>query len=217
MVYVPGGEFQMGRDDGDVYERPAHVVSVEPFFIDKYEVTNETYAAFVKETERKPPLTWKNGAYPDGAGRRPVTGVTWNDADAYARWAGKRLPTEEEWEFAARGADGRRYPWGNEDWRPSLANVESDRMVDVGSYQEGQSPFGAFDMVGNAWEWTSSSFNPSADDADKRFKNMKVIRGCMYECGRHRATTTWRRGWPANSSLVAYDKTGFRCVKDVTK
>ena len=146
----------MGRDDGDQYERPAHKVTVKPFFMDQYEVTNEDYAKFVKATANRAPSNWANGNYPDGAARKPVTGVTWDDATAYAKWAGKRLPTEEEWEFAARGTDGRLYPWGNE-WKSGLANADgvSNGMVDVGTYK-GASPFGAYDMVGNAWEWMSS-------------------------------------------------------------
>src|SRR5688572_1012757 len=123
MAYVPGGDFTMGRDDGDEYERPAHLVTVKPFFIDLNEVTNEDYEKFVKEKGYQPPASWKTGTYPEGAGRLPVTGVNWEDANAYAAWAGKRLPTEEEWEFAARGADGRTYPWGNE-WQPGQANAD---------------------------------------------------------------------------------------------
>ncbi len=106
MVYVPGGEFMMGRDDGDEYERPVHRVTVKPTFMDIHEVTNEDYANFVKATRHPSPPQWVNGAVPPGAAHKPVTGVTWDDATAYAKWAGKRLPTEEEWEFAARGTDG---------------------------------------------------------------------------------------------------------------
>ena len=99
MVYVPGGDFMMGRDEkdgGDEYERPAHKVTVKPFFMDQYEVTNEDYAKFVKATGHRVPSNWVNGNYAAGAARKPVTGVTWDDATAYAKWAGKRLPTEEE-------------------------------------------------------------------------------------------------------------------------
>src|SRR6266404_449632 len=154
MVYVPGGEFMMGRDDGDEYERPAHRVTVKPTFIDQYEVTNEDYAKFVQSTSRRAPnwalITTLSEAH------KPVTGVTWDDATAYATWAGKRLPTEEEWEFAARSTDGRRYPWGN-DWQRGNANADdaSKTLADVGSFK-GTSPYGVMDMVGNAWEWTST-------------------------------------------------------------
>jgi formylglycine-generating enzyme required for sulfatase activity len=214
MIYVPGGKFLMGNDAGDEYEKPAHIVAVTPFFIDQYEVTNEEYAEFVKETNHKPPQTWKKGTYANDEARHPVTGVTWDDANDYAEWAGKRLPTEEEWEFAARGTDGRRYPWGDE-WIAGAANAggASHGVVDVGSYPRGVSPFGAFDMVGNAWEWTDTGA-----PAQKGYKRLKVIRGCMYECDKEHATATSRRPWPANGLAARYySNTGFRCAKDATK
>jgi serine/threonine protein kinase len=221
MVAVPGGEFVMGRDEkdgGDEYERPAHKVTVKPFFIAIYEVTNEEYAKFVKATNHQPPTTWTNGAYAATDARKPVTGVSWDDANDYAKWAGKRLPTEEEWEFAARGTDGRLYPWGNE-WRAGLANVENAAggMADVGTYK-GASPFGAFDMVGNAWEWTASdmkTYPGGTINAQIAGQNLKVIRGNMYKAKQNQATTTYRRSWPARGADYQY--TGFRCAQDVTK
>ncbi len=215
MAYVPGGEFMMGRDDGDPYERPAHRVAVRPFFIDIYEVTNEDYAKFITATNRVAPHVWTDGTYPAGARRQPVTGVTWDDAIAYAKWAGKRLPTEEEWEFAARGTDGRLYPWGNA-WGADLANAErpSGGMADVGFYK-GQSPFGVFDMVGNAWEWTASkltAYKKGQALPNKPPGDLRVIRGGSYIEDKNEATTTYRRGYPVSG--VDYDKTGFRCVKD---
>lgn len=158
----------MGRNDGDEYERPAHKVTVKPFFIDIYEVTNEEWkACFMAGRCRSVlPPGWfldesgKTITYPVGTGRQPVTGVGLNNAQDYAKWVGKRLPTEEEWEFTARGTDGRRYPWGN-DWSAGLANADgaSNGLADVGTYK-GASPFGAFDMVGNASEWTDSRMLP---------------------------------------------------------
>lgn len=217
MVYVPGGTFMMGRDDGDEYERPAHAVTVKPFFIDTHEVTNEDYEKFVKSTNHRGPQTWKAGAYPSGGARKPVTGVTWDDAVAYARWVGKRLPTEEEWEFAARGTDGRRYPWANT-WQAGVANVDSvtSGMAEVGTYS-GASPFGAFDMVGNAWEWTSSDWAGYSGGkvTIRSYNKPKVIRGGAYLTPRESATTTYRRGWPSHGAATGYGETGFRCVKDV--
>lgn len=226
MVYVPGGEFTMGRDgDPTGYESPAHKVTVKPFFIDQYEVTREDYQKCVDEKRCQPPSIWGGNKFPAGTARLPVTGVTWDDANAYAKWAGKRLPTEEEWEFAARGTDGRRYPWGN-DWGVGLANADpaATGMVDVGSYPAGRSPFNVFDMVGNAWEWTTSPFQfyhdskgrMTLDDVMNGLKNLKVIRGCMYQCSKDKATTTFRRPWPANGNYD-YSDTGFRCAKDATK
>src|SRR5262249_40579891 len=107
MVFVPGGTFEMGRDNGDEFERPAHTVKVKPFFLDRTEVTNEEYHRFVAATGHRPPANWAGGKIPEGQARFPVVNVSWEDANAYARWANKRLPTEAEWEFAARGTDGR--------------------------------------------------------------------------------------------------------------
>ena len=209
----------MGRDDGDEYERPEHLASVKPFFIDIYEVTWEEYQKFIQSTGRAAPPDWVNGNYPLGAARKPVTGVAWEDAASYAEWAGKRLPTEEEWEFAARGTDGRRYPWGNE-WRDGLANANGARqgIASVGSY-EGKTPFGAFDMVGNVWEWTASAIRPYPGGRlplNLQKVDLKVIRGGSYESNKNQATSTYRRGWAARGE-VTYDQTGFRCVKDTAK
>jgi formylglycine-generating enzyme required for sulfatase activity len=134
MVYVSGGVFIMGDDAGDEYESPAHSVTVKPFFIDAYEVTSAKYAEFIRATRRAPPAGWESGTFASGTGNQPVTGVTWYDAQAYAEWAGKRLPTEQEWEFAARGTDGRRYTWGDA-WRLRVANAgdsSAGGLVDVG-------------------------------------------------------------------------------------
>jgi serine/threonine-protein kinase len=215
MVYVPGGDFMMGRDKsdgGDEYERPAHKVTVRPFFIDAHEVTCAEFREYAKEHT----LTGNEVvqcSHRDG--QSPVTGVTWDDADSYAKWAGKRLPTEEEWEFAARGTDGRRYPWGN-DWRSGLANANgaSTGLAKVGSYT-GASPFGALDMVGNAWEWTSSNLAayPGGRLPEQPAEEMRIIRGGSYAEGGGEATTTYRGFLKTRGDK--YDKTGFRCVKDV--
>jgi serine/threonine-protein kinase len=217
MVSVPGGEFTMGRADGDEYERPAHRVTVKPFFMDTYEVTCAEYDKFVKATGHRGPPQWKTGTCPASDARKPVTGVTWDDANDYAKWAGKRLPTEEEWEFAARGTDGRLYPWGN-DWKPGYAHADTTfkEVAEVGSYK-GASPFGAYDMVGNAWEWTASSLAayPGGQlPPQTTTGELKVIRGGSYESTKEYATTTYRTGWPARGAKT-YAETGFRCVKDV--
>jgi len=215
MVYVPGGEFVMGRDDGDEYERPAHKVTVKPFFIDLYEVTREDYQKCLDAQKCPLPQGW-TWTISNSTARCPVTGVTWDGANAYAQWAGKRLPTEEEWEFAARGTDGRRYPWGN-DWKEGLANANgaSNGVANVGTYK-GQSPYGAFDMAGNVWEWTANKMVPYpggtlpigvSDD-------VKVIRGGYYLSNSNQVATTLRRGWSAQGE-DDYSNTGFRCVKDL--
>jgi len=216
MAYVPGGEFMMGRDDGDEYERPAHKVTVKRFFIDINEVTRQQYQDFVNQTGHAAPANWKSKAFPAGTGQQPVTDVTWDDANAYAKWASKRLPTEEEWEFAARGTDGRRYPWGN-DWKTGNANADdaSKSLMDAGS-SKGASAYGATDMVGNAWEWTATKLvaYPGGQLSKQTTGDVRVIRGGSYTESKDEATTTYRRGYPARGNYD-YAKTGFRCVKDV--
>ena len=219
MVYVPGGKFFMGNDHGDEYEKPAHPVTVAPFFIDKYEVTCEQYGQFVKATNRRPPPQWKGTTYPAGWGRRPVTGIDWDDANAYARWVAKRLPTEEEWEFASRGLDGRKYPWGNE-WKMDAANAaiaSRHQLANVGEYSQGPSPFNAFDMAGNAWEWTASDLK--AYEGGRlpvtQGKNLKVIRGGSWQESQSQVTTTYRGYLPARGASN-YSATGFRCVKNIS-
>lgn len=221
MVYVPGGKFVMGRDDGDEYERPAHEVTVGPFFVDVYEVTRGDYKKCVDEKQCPEPQGWTEGTYPERIEGQPVTGVDWDAANAYAQWRSKRdkvtyrLPTEEEWEFAAHGEDGRRYPWGN-NWRAGLANADgaSRAFAGVNSYPEGKSPFGVFNMVGNAWEWTASELTaygggqlPTTTPAG----DWRVIRGGSFDTKRNQATTTYRRGYPARGA-PDYSKIGLRCV-----
>src|SRR5215213_5442204 len=185
MVFVPGGEFTMGSDAGDEFERPAHKVYWAPFYIDVNEVTCEDYLKFVKATGHRLPSNWTNGSFPPGSAKQPVTGVDWYDAAAYAEWSGKRLPTEEEWEFAARGANGGRYSWGNE-WRPNAANAgdsSAQHLTEVGSYPGGKSAAGLMDMIGNAWEWTASDVvaYPGGHLASPVPKTMKVIRGGSWQ------------------------------------
>jgi formylglycine-generating enzyme required for sulfatase activity len=215
MVYVPGGEFQMGSDAGDEFEKPAHTETVKPFFIDLYEVTCGEYERFVQQGSRAA-RSRKAGACPQNQGFRAATGVTWYDADAFCSHHGKRLPTEAEWEFAARGTDGRRYPWGDE-WRAQAANAEgaSTRVMDIGGYEAGRSPFGVYDMVGNAWEWTASDLSPYPNGRlpSRPQGTVKVIRGGSFAENRTQATATYRGYLAANSPNN--EKTGFRCVKDV--
>jgi formylglycine-generating enzyme required for sulfatase activity len=217
MVYVPGGAFRMGRDGGDEFESPAHPLTVSPFFIDRTEVTNEEYQRFVSATGHRAPVHWVDGKIPDGQAKFPVVNVSWDDANAYAQWANKRLPTEEEWEFAARGADERIYPWGN-DWRQENANAGRDRLgglVEAGRYAAGASPFGALDMSGNVWEWTASDYQDypgRKTPSSLASAGLKVIRGGAYDVPPKRATATYRG---ALSPDRIPDKTGFRLARDV--
>ncbi len=229
MVYVLGGALRIGRDSGgEENESPAHVATVKPFFIDLTEVTNEQYQKFIDATNYTAPPSWQGNRFPAGAEKLPVTDVNWEDATAYAKWAGKRLPTEEEWEFSARGPEGRIYPWG-EEWIEGSANLsmtegEKKSIAPVGQYQTGASPFGILDLSGNVWEWTSSDYAAYPGGkitSPAGFSNLKVIRGGSYESTPKYATATLRRGWPATrkdwprSISVDYSQTGFRCVQDV--
>jgi serine/threonine-protein kinase len=202
MVFVPEGDFQMGSDDDTDYDKPEHTVWLDAFWIDQTEITNTQFEKFVKETNYKTDAelagwsyvfntsssTWPktegaNWQHPrgpasnlDGLGDHPVGYVSWNDAAAYCKWAGRRLPSEAEWEKAARGTDGRLYPWGNQKPGGNLLNFAdkssasdfADKNVDdgfaftspVGHYPEGASPYGALDMAGNVWEWVNDWYRP---------------------------------------------------------
>jgi gamma-glutamyl hercynylcysteine S-oxide synthase len=212
MVLISGGQFMMGRNGGDEFESPTRAVTVRPFYLDRTEVTNEEYQKFIEATNRRAPAHWKNGKFPAEQAKFPVVNVTWNDARAYAKWAKKRLPSEAEWEFAARGTDGRVYPWGN-DWRPGFANADhaqGGQISEVGRYPNGATPQGILDMCGNVWEWTASALVSYAD-GKKELARGKVIRGGAFDGPRDRVTMTYRGVLPADA---ARDKTGFRCARD---
>jgi serine/threonine-protein kinase len=216
MISVPGGEFMMGRKDGNDYEKPVHPENVAPFYLDATEVTNEQYQQFIDATRRQAPIHWKNGRYPDGEATRPVVNVSWDDANAYAKWAGKRLPTEEEWEYAARGTDGRLYPYGNE-WRPQYSNAAEDNYGaarPVRSYPDGRSPFGIYDMAGNVLEWTASDFKlypGSKLPANDPNAGRKVLRGGAFNAPAKYQTATDRFFYPPSTKA---DFIGFRCAKN---
>jgi len=215
MVLIPGGSFEMGYNGGKANERPEHLVTVKQFYMDIYEVTNEEYAELVNKGYKAPPH-WRNNTYLLGEEKFPVVGVDWYDAVAYAESKDKRLPTEAEWEFAARGEDGRLYPWGKE-WIESYANVGGKGLVKVGTFP-GKSPFGISDMIGNAWEWTASDFLDYSNKDNNKKSNWKTIRGGSFEAkeidGSRRAT--FRTRWKPRGE-VTYMQTGFRCVKDLEK
>jgi formylglycine-generating enzyme required for sulfatase activity len=155
MVYVPGGEFIMGSEWGEFDEEPRHIVYLDAFYIDTYEVTNEAYARCVATNKCEPQRVWAKSFL---APNKPAVAMGWENAVAYCRFAGKRLPTEAEWEKAARGTDERRFPWGNT-WHMAWVNMHHQKdgfatTAPVGSFPQNVSPYGAYDMAGNAWEWT---------------------------------------------------------------
>jgi serine/threonine-protein kinase len=212
MVPIIGTQFSMGHSEGDPDAKPAHTVTVKSFYLDIYEVTCEDYKRFLDKTGRPAPTTWTNGTYPPGTAKHPVTGITWDDAAAYAKSSGKRLPSEAEWEFAARGPRGLLYPWGNT-WRAGCANAgkEGKGLVNVGSY-DCDSPFGVQDLIGNAWEWTASDWQPYPGGtlATPASGGEKVIRGGSWESGPNYVTTTYRSSYKGVGQ-----KTGFRCARDM--
>jgi len=194
MVYIPAGEFLMGED-----KKP---VSVEAFYIDRYPVTNAEYKRFMDATRHSPPQHWRRGTYPEGKADHPVVHVRWSDAAAYAEWAGKRLPTEAEWEKAARGTDGREYPWGNE-FDKDKCNTNESGIWDttpVGKYSPaGDSPYGVGDMAGNVWEWTADGSGLAA----------MPLRGGSWLDGRREARCASRR---KHIPQRRNEFIGFRCA-----
>jgi serine/threonine-protein kinase len=206
----------MGHNGSDEEsEKPEHEVPLQAFFIDKTEVTVGDYYKFVKARGYKTPPTWsaewKEGNFTEQEARLPVTNVSWFDATAYAQWAGKRLPTEKEWEYAARGTDKRLYPWGNS-FNPELANSKETGgdLAPVGSYSAGQSPFGILDMSGNVAEWTGSdSFQYPGSKGTQQAG--KIIRGGGFRNSEVYLRTTTRVALAPNESRPDI---GFRCAKD---
>jgi len=216
MVRVPAGEFRMGREGRDPDEGPTHKVYLDEYLIDKYEVSNAEYAKCVRAGKCVP--NQKYGGFTNPA--QPVVGVDWEQADKYCKWAGKQLPTEAQWEKAAKGTDGRTYPWG-ENIDCSKANYrdcKTGKTKPVGSYPSGISPYGAMDMAGNVWEWTadwyhskyyekSPDHNPTGPESGK----YRVLRGGGWGSYPTDLRTTYRyRTVPTVRSNLF----GFRCVKN---
>lgn len=232
MVTIPAGTFLMGNPEGKgrADERPQRSVHLDEFAIDQVEVTNERYMAFVKSTgHRNPPNPYGTGPLSSVAGieHLPVVQTTWYDAKAYCSWAKKRLPTEAEWEKAARGTDGRLYPWGNEP--PTAKRANFDREWDdehtlhaVGALPGGDSPYGVKDMAGNAREWVSDWYDAEyyqhAPDRNPQGPDKKgvvrSIRGGSWHSPASDITTSGRgRGGFA----LQTHGTGFRCARGLEK
>jgi formylglycine-generating enzyme required for sulfatase activity len=225
MVSVPEGEFTMGRDDGRPEESPAHPVFLNSFYIDKFEVTNQQYRICVESGSCSP--LKKDEAYNDPTLEdHPVINVNLASARKYCAWVGKELPTEAEWEKAARGIDSRLYPWGNNEPDCSLAQFKDcgGQTVPVGSFPEGASPYGALDMAGNVWEWVSDEWqvdyyqnspykNPPGPTNPKNewnLKEIRVFRGGSWSEDGATLVSTYRPWYEPNAQ---YYNLGFRCVK----
>jgi serine/threonine-protein kinase len=223
LLLIPAGTFSMGPERRPVYLRA--------FYVDRFPVTNAQFSTFLRSTGYRSDVGaefgshFRDGASPRGLAAHPVTQVSWFDARAYSVWAGKRLPTEAEWEKSARGDDGRRYPWGKSDPDPSRANYGRQRgsTMAVGSCPAGASPYGVEDLAGNVWEWCEDVDSPEfflhgpSHDPCNRPKSgsdregRRVVRGgsWMYDA---RSIRTYSRSSFEPSALSA--GIGFRCVKD---
>ncbi|WP_411029738.1 formylglycine-generating enzyme family protein [Spongiimicrobium sp. 3-5] len=263
MVFIPGGSFMMGDANGQDMEKPVHAVEVSPFYMDTHEVTIAEFRKFVAATNYVTDAEKNNGGYTWGGeewvmkpginwrfdemgnlhtpkkDNHPVTHLSWNDANAYAQWVGKRLPTEAEWEYAARGGSkGYRYAWGNESLGAEVvANVSDENLIKVVTkwpytkgYDDGYTfsapvgsfkpnVFGLYDMSGNAWEWCQDYFDPDyysrsgeKDPINKQPSERRVLRGNSWD-GRPGLMRCSRRTSDEQSN--SYVDTGFRCVKDI--
>lgn len=246
LIYIPAGEFWMGSEgvDAPENEQPQHKVSLDDFWIYETEVTNAMFEDFVQETGYQTSVeksgwsytfdgvAWQktSGAYwrqPEGKGSslrgregHPVVHISWYDANTYCLWSGGRLPTEAEWEKAARGTTNAQYPWGNNAPTAQLLNFESNIMntVPVGSYPQGKSIYGVYDMSGNVWEWVSDWYDseyyqhsPSSNPQGAESGNTHVFRGGSWDDEASSVTATVRVGFdPATTSASI----GFRCVKN---
>ncbi|MDQ6950354.1 MAG: SUMF1/EgtB/PvdO family nonheme iron enzyme [Mariprofundales bacterium] len=234
MVEIPAGAFLMGTNDprSNDANKPEHSVTLHAYRIDKYPVTQAQYARFVVAQHYRLPLNWEGGHLPAGRELHPVNLVSWNNARDYCTWKGKQLPTEAEWEKAARGTDGRRWPWGNNLNRKYLNTYYSARhTTPVTAYPKGASPYGVMDMAGNVSEWTATMFAPypgsNVDSAtlhpqqlDTRYhqssdkverSEYRVRRGGSWKSDPF-ATASYHR----NYSLPNYasDFFGFRCASE---
>jgi serine/threonine-protein kinase len=218
MVRVKGGAFAMGSDDPRSYaiSQPRQVVRVDDFFLDINEVTNQQYAEFIKATRRNPPPHWKEGTFPPAQAGFPVYNVSWEDADAYARWAGKRLPSEAEWEYAARGEAEKLFLWEGQ-WSNRFANLRESEIgsdIFVGSYPEGKSWCGINDLVGNVSEWVADSFKPYKGSGGRPDPLLMVYRGGSYKNSKDELLTVNR--WIAPASFKS-PELGFRCAMDAVQ
>lgn len=252
MIHIPAGEFEMGFDSQEAMvicmefyepygsankpcklnafedEEPVHWVTLDDFYIDKYEVTTSEYQVCVSEGVCKEPESdFEVEGYFDSPeyANYPIVSVGWDDAKTYCEWRGARLPTEAEWEKAARGTDGRTYPWGDEfngnygnfcD-RDYEFNDGYEENAPVGSFSEGASPYGVMDMAGNAWEWVSDWYgynyytnSPGENPQGPAEGSMRVLKGGTWKCeGYYDVRAADRAGWYSD---LRYIFTGFRCA-----
>jgi len=230
MVYIPQGNFIMGRDNGFPDEQPSREVYLDSFWLDRTEVTVGEYKQFLNATHRSMHYSLSGAAMPrtyflsDKFRNYPIINVSWYDANDYCHWRGKRLPTEAEWEKAARGTDQRIYPWGNT-WNEDQANSRETRFSstagsrshftsEIGSYPGDISPYGALDMAGNVWEWVADWYTayPGNHTPNEAYgQKYRVLRGGSWVSNSLSLTTVAR---DYLHPAVGYESVGFRCAKD---
>jgi formylglycine-generating enzyme required for sulfatase activity len=226
MVYVPAGGFGMGNAKGDASEKPAHTVILEAYWIDKIEVTNGRYTKCVQAGACQPPYSLSSATRSSYYGNPqyseyPVIHVDWNQARSYCEWAGGHLPSEAQWEKAARGTNGRMYPWGNTSPDGSSENFISkiEDTTTAGNFPAGASPYGALDMAANVWEWVADWYDstyyaksPENDPQGSASGQYRVLRGGAWGWG---STDPYLRAtyrfW--NLPEKSTDFTGFRCSR----
>jgi iron(II)-dependent oxidoreductase len=236
MIRIGAGPFIMGRNDGPTDERPQHRVEVAEFVIDKTKVTNAQFALFLNIAGAVGPQGEKYFDIDDNDARvhrrdgkwladvgfenNPVVEASWYGALAYCRWVGKRLPTEAEWEKAARGTDARKYPWGNEAVDATRAHFGAgwNELKPVGSFPRGASPYGLLDAAGNGWEWVSSAYLPypynAQDGREDLSKEMvRVTRGGGHDGQADDLTTTQRGRQVSRNPRGGHHNISFRCAR----
>jgi iron(II)-dependent oxidoreductase len=236
MVVIPAGAFTMGGNEGPEDERPAHQVTLAAYSIDRFPVTNAQYAEFLNSASAMPGSASRLYDFDDpdarvhrraerwsadaGYADHPVVEAPWAGAVEYCKWRGKRLPTEAEWEKAARGTDARRYPWGSELPDKRRARYESafNETAPVDASPAGASPYGVRDMAGNAWEWVSSAYRPypyRADDGreDAKPGPVRGTRGGGHDSPASEITTTQRGRNLSRNPASGHHNIGFRCAR----
>ena len=219
MTFIEAGSFLMGHQDADS-RWPAHTVDLDAYWIDRYPVTNADYEVFVKETGHEQPTHWISEAYQPDMANHPTVYIPFDDAKAYAKWIGKRLPSEAEWEKAARGTEGQSYPWGNSE-AAERCNTNGDYggTTPVDKFAAGASPYGVMDMSGNVLEWVADwhgdydTSEPNRNPVGPPTGKHRCTRGGHYDVLARDARCASRH-W--NPPEKGQHHIGFRCAKNAS-
>jgi formylglycine-generating enzyme required for sulfatase activity len=208
MVIIPAGPFWMGSEEG---ERPKRLVHLDTFSIDKFEVTNRQFQIFLESIpSQAKPSFWTDSTW--NAALQPVVGVTWFDAQAYCKWVGKRLPTEAEWEKAARGTDYREYPWGGifDEELVNSSETNIKQTVPVTSFPRGVSPYGIYNMAGNVQEWVADIDSGYEKNITGSVNEFRIVRGGSWASPFYGVRTARRISL---SPRNRHNDVGFRCAQ----